>query len=69
MIQDILTYLTVVWAFYQVFMFFWRLFKPKHMQSACGSGGCTSCEAKTELFEDIGKGKFPTLIQDKIKVQ
>lgn len=69
MIQDTLTYLTVAWAFYQVLLFFWRMFKPKYNNTACSSGGCTSCEAKNDLFKSISKGKFPTLLQDKINTQ
>jgi len=68
MIQEILTYAAVAWAFYQVILFFYRIFKPGKTNAACGSGGCPSCDAKTDLFKDIRKGKFPTLIEEKIKV-
>ncbi|MBK3519346.1 hypothetical protein [Carboxylicivirga marina] len=62
MIQDILTYLAVAWAFYQVIMFFVRIFKPAPGKSACSSGAC-ACEAKSELFTAIKGGKYPTLIE------
>ncbi|MCU4166606.1 FeoB-associated Cys-rich membrane protein [Carboxylicivirga caseinilyticus] len=69
MIQEILTYLVVAWAFYKVIIFFYRIFKPVKGSTICGSGGtCPSCDAKTQLFKDIKQGRFPTLMEDKIKV-
>ncbi len=62
MIQDILTYITVTWAFWQVLRFFYRLLKPIKGQSACSSGAC-SCDAKSDLFKAIQKGKYPTIIK------
>ncbi len=61
MIQDILTYSAVAWALYQVIVFFYRLAKPAPGKSVCSSGSC-ACEAKSELFSAIKKGKYPTLL-------
>lgn len=63
MIQEILTYTAVAWAFSQVILFFWRIFKPRNNASVCG-GGCSSCSAKSELIKQVEKGKFPTLLKD-----
>jgi len=63
MIQELLTYAAVAWAFWQVMVFFWRLFYPQKHTGACG-GGCGSCSAKTDLLKQIEKGKFPTLIKN-----
>jgi len=66
MIQEIITYLVVAWAFYKVFVFFYRIFKPVKGGSVCGAaGGCPSCDARTDLFKDIKKGRFPTLLEEK----
>ncbi|MBS2213749.1 hypothetical protein KEM09_20240 [Carboxylicivirga mesophila] len=62
MIQDIVTYLIVAWAFYQVLSFFYRLIKPAKGKTACDAGSC-ACSAKNELFTAIKKGKYPTLIE------
>ena len=62
MMQDILTYTIVAWAFGQVFLFFYRLFKPTEGQSACGSGSC-GCNAKSDLFKAIKKGKYPSIVK------
>ncbi|WP_439185200.1 FeoB-associated Cys-rich membrane protein [Carboxylicivirga taeanensis] len=62
MIQEIITYLIVGWAFYKVFNFFFRVFKPAPGKTACSSGSC-GCSAKTELFSAIKKGKYPTLVE------
>ncbi|TRX70746.1 hypothetical protein [Carboxylicivirga sp. M1479] len=62
MIQDILTYIVVAWAFYQVVLFFVRLWKPAPGKTACSSGSC-ACDAKSELFTAIKKGKYPTLVE------
>nr|WP_321451891.1 FeoB-associated Cys-rich membrane protein [uncultured Carboxylicivirga sp.] len=65
MIQEIITYLIVAWAFYKVGVFFYRIFKPSKGTTSCISGGaCPSCEAKTSLFKDIKNGKYPTLVED-----
>ena len=62
MIQEILTYAAVTWAFGQVLISFWRIiFKPQNQTGVCG-GGCGSCSAKTDLLKHIEKGKFPNLI-------
>ncbi len=63
MIQELLTYAAVAWAFWQVVIFFWKIFKPQNNKSVCG-GGCGSCSAKTDLLKQIEKGKFPTLIKN-----
>jgi len=62
MVQDILTYAVVAWAFGQVFLFFYRIFKPQKGKSACSSGTC-GCNAKTDLFKAIKNGKHPSLIK------
>ncbi len=67
MVQEILTYLVVAWAFYQLGLFFWRIIKPAKGASGCGSGGCASCDAKTDLFDQIKHGKYPKLMEDKVK--
>jgi len=61
MIQDILTYAAVAWAFWQVFQFFYRIFRPAKGQSACSSGSC-GCDGKSDLIKAIKKGKYPSLI-------
>ncbi|MCT4586457.1 MAG: hypothetical protein N4A71_01405 [Carboxylicivirga sp.] len=61
MVQDIFTYLVVAWAFYQVVIFFYRIFRPMPGKSACETGSC-GCNAKKELFGAIKSGKYPTLI-------
>ena len=63
MIQEILTYAVVAWAFWQVVIFFWRIVNPQKQAGGCG-GGCDSCSAKTDLLKHIEKGKFPTLIKN-----
>ncbi len=68
MIQEILTYAIVAWAFTKVGIGLWRMVCPsKTNTSSCGSGGCSSCEAKTDLVRDIKHGKFPRLLQDGIR--
>lgn len=62
MIQDILTFLVVSWAFYQVIKFFYRLLRPVAGKSACETGSC-GCDAKSELYSAIKKGKYPTLVK------
>lgn len=62
MIQDILTYTVVAWAFYQVVMFFYR--SLKHGRSMSCNGACCSCDAKKQLMKNIKSGKFPTLLED-----
>lgn len=64
MIQEILTYAAVAWAFWQVVIFFWRIFHPKKQTASCGGGCGGSCSAKTDLLKHIEKGKFPTLVRN-----
>ncbi|WP_430810105.1 MULTISPECIES: hypothetical protein [unclassified Carboxylicivirga] len=61
MIQDILTYSVVAWAVYHVIRFFFRLVKPGRGQSPCASGTC-ACSAKSDLFNAVKAGKYPTLL-------
>lgn len=68
MIQEILTYLVVGWAFLQVALFFYRLFFPKKNASVCGGGGC-SCDVKTKLIHEIRNGKYPSILEESLNQQ
>ena len=52
MIQEILTAITVSGAFLYTFYSVYKTFIGKG-DSACGGGGCPSCDAKNSLLRDI----------------
>ena len=61
MIQEILTYIIVLWAFYQAGKALWKnLSALKNNNYVCSSNGCTGCSAKRSLLKDIEKLNIPT---------
>jgi hypothetical protein len=60
MVQDILTYLIVGSAFAYTLWGIIGLFKPG--KSSCSSG-CGTCQAKSDLFNAIHKGKKPYVLR------
>jgi hypothetical protein len=54
MIQEILTYLIVIWAFTVAGRSFWRTMSALRSGSGIScSGGCSGCAAKNDLMKDI----------------
>jgi hypothetical protein len=54
MIQEILTWTTVMGAIAYALYSFWKTLFSKNSAGACGSG-CSSCGAKSLLIKDISK--------------
>ena len=63
MIQEILTYITVILAVTHTIIGLIKLFKRKSA-TTCASGTC-SCGGKGELFKEIRKGKKPFMLTSK----
>jgi len=55
MIQEIVTYAIVTWAFYQTGKSLWKSIEIlKSNKSVCStSGGCSGCSAKQSLLKEI----------------
>jgi hypothetical protein len=56
MVQDVLTYITVGLAFLYAGYSTYKIFCDTKSKTTC-SGGCSSCEEKSMLFEAIKKYK------------
>ncbi|TAJ10488.1 hypothetical protein DMA11_18835 [Marinilabiliaceae bacterium JC017] len=66
MLQLIITYLAVGWAFFQTILFIWKSLSINKGNSgeSCHSFGCPGCSAKNDLIKEIEKGKYPSMIRD-----
>ena len=61
MVQEIITYLIVLWAFYQAGKALWKNISAlKNDTYVCSSTGCAGCSAKRSLLKDIEKINIPT---------
>lgn len=65
MVQEILTYIIVIWAFFVAGRSFWKSLSAFKAGSGYScSGGCSGCAAKNDLVRDIklaGKVKIKSL--------